>query len=152
MNSVNTVRLADIWPIMKEQLDAGKTVRFAPRGTSMLPVLRQGIDTVVLKSAPKKLKKYDLPLYLRENGQFILHRVVAVKKDGYVMCGDNQCMRETGITDSNILAVADGFYRDDVYVDCGDRKYRKYCIKQVRKQRIRYCTVKIKQVIHLLWW
>ncbi len=150
MNNVNNVKLKDMWPFMKEQLDSGKTVRFAPRGTSMLPMLRQGVDSVVLKSAPDKLKKYDLPLYLREDGQFVLHRVVKVLKDGYVMCGDNQYMREYGIKQENILAVADGFYREDTYVGCNEKKYRNYCIKQVKKQRIRYYIIRFKQLVKKL--
>ena len=147
MNNINNVRLADMWPVMKEQLDAGKTVRFAPRGISMLPMLRQGIDTVVLKKAPDKLKKYDLPLYLRENGQFVLHRVVKVEKASYVMCGDNQYMWEYGVKHENILAVAIGFYRDNTYVDCSDKKYYKYCIKQVKKQRIKYYITRVKHIV-----
>ncbi len=147
MNNVNNVTLAEMWPFMEEQIKAGKTVRFAPKGTSMLPMLRQGVDTVVLKKAPEKLKKYDLPLYLRENGQFVLHRVVGVRKDSYVMCGDNQCVREYGIKDENILAIASGFYREDVFVSCDNSKYAKYCIKLVRKQNIKSVVVKFKQLV-----
>lgn len=147
MNKVNQVRLADMWPFMKEQLDLGKTVRFAPRGTSMLPMLRQGIDTVVLKQAPDRLKKYDLPLYMRENGQFVLHRVVEVRKESYTMCGDNQCMREFCVKPENILAIAVGFYRGEEYVSCDDPNYIKYCKSQVIKQRINYFVVRLKQIV-----
>lgn len=147
MSNTNYVKLAEMWPFMEEQIKAGKTVRFAPRGTSMLPMLRQGIDSVVLKKAPEKLKKYDLPLYMRENGQFVLHRVIGVKKDSYVMRGDNQRVSEYGITKENILAVASGFYREDTFISCDDPEYVKYCIKVVKKQNIKYMVVKIKQLI-----
>ena len=130
------VALAELWPVMKEQIENGKTVVFSPKGTSMMPLIRQNIDRVVLKKAPEKLKKYDLPLYLRENGQFVLHRVVGVKKDGYVMCGDNQFMREYGIKEGQILALACGIYRDDEYLSFDDRKYLAYSKKQVAKKRI----------------
>lgn len=150
MNNVNNVRLKDMWPFMKEQLDSGKTVKFAPRGTSMLPMLRQGIDSVVLKAAPDGLKKYDLPLYQRADGQFVLHRVVEIKKDSYTMCGDNQYMREYGIKQENILAVAAGFYRGDTYIDCNEKKYCNYCIKQVKRQRIRYYIIRFKQLVKKL--
>lgn len=138
---------------MKEQLEDGKTVVFAPKGTSMLPMLRQGIDNVVIKKAPAALKKYDLPLYLRENGQFVLHRVVAVEKNSYTMCGDNQFQREYGVKQESILAVAVGFYRGDKYISCDDAEYLRYCKKQVLKQRLRYYMVKlnriIKRILHL---
>lgn len=130
---------------MKEQIDSGKTVVFAPKGTSMLPLVRQDIDRVVLAKAPKKLKKYDLPLYLRENGQFVLHRVVGIDKNGYIMCGDNQTEREYGITDEQILALACGIYRENEYISFDDKKYVNYCKKQVLKKRIYAVYIRLRR-------
>lgn len=129
------ISLAELWPVMKEQIDSGKAVVFSPKGTSMLPLIRQNIDRVVLKKAPEKLEKYDLPLYLRENGQFVLHRVVGADKDGYIMCGDNQFEREHGIKDEQILALACGLYRGDEYISFDDKKYISYCKKRVINRR-----------------
>ena len=78
-----------LMPLFKERLAAGQIVRFSPRGVSMLPMLRQGIDSVELSPVPEKLKKYDLPLYQRRNGQYVLHRIVKVS-EGYTCIGDNQ--------------------------------------------------------------
>ena len=61
-------QLDDLMPLIRERLDAGQRVKFSPRGVSMLPMLRQGIDTVTLSPLPEKLKKYDLPLYRRTDG------------------------------------------------------------------------------------
>lgn len=142
------IQLAEMWPIMAEQLELGKKVRFAPMGKSMLPMIRQNEDTVVLKSAPPHLEKYDLPLYRRKNGQFVMHRVVGIAKDGsYIMCGDNQYVREYGITDENILAVAEGYYRGDRYISCSDKDYLQYCRRRVFMQRLRGYKAKIKSVI-----
>ena len=130
------IPLLELWPIMKEQIDSGKTVVFSPKGTSMLPLIRQNIDRIVLTKAPKSLKKYDLPLYLRENGQFVLHRVVGTDKNGYIMCGDNQFEREYGIQNGQILAIACGIYRGDEYISFDEKRYVNYCKKQVLKRRI----------------
>lgn len=121
---------------MKEQIDSGKTVVFSPNGTSMLPLIRPNIDRVMLKKAPRKLKKYDLPLYLREDGKFILHRVVGENDDGYIMCGDNQFEREYGVKDGQILALACGMYKGDSLFPFDGKKYMNYCKKQVLKKRI----------------
>ena len=51
------VRLEQVMPLMLERLSDGQTVTFSPRGISMLPMLRQGLDTVELSAVPKKLKK-----------------------------------------------------------------------------------------------
>lgn len=151
MKGAKELKLSDLWPVMEEQINAGKTVRFAPKGVSMLPMLRQDTDTVLIKSPPKKLKKYDLPLYRRENGQFILHRVVKVNRDGsYTMCGDNQVYRESGITDDNILAIAVGFYRGGEYVSCSDKKYLKYCKKRVARQNAVRIAVGVKRRVKRL--
>ena len=40
------IHLADIYEVMKEKLDAGGTVNFNPRGTSMLPMLHNDGDRV----------------------------------------------------------------------------------------------------------
>lgn len=141
------VQLDELWPIMAEQIAAGGSVRFSPKGTSMLPMLRQNIDSVVLVKADRRLNKYDLPLYRRENGQFVLHRVVGVKEDSYTMCGDNQYLYEHGIKEEQILAIMDGFYRGDTYVSSTDKKYRSYCKRQVAKQYIRGVLLKIRRKI-----
>ena len=130
------ISLSELWPVMEEQIENGKTVVFAPNGTSMLPLIRPNTDKVMLKKAPEQLKKYDIPLYLRENGQFVLHRVVGFTEDGYVMCGDNQYRREYGIKDSQILALACGVYKGNNFMPFDGKTYIKYCKKQVAKKRI----------------
>ena len=42
------VGLDDVMQIIAEKLEAGGSVTFNPKGTSMLPMLRDGDDTVVL--------------------------------------------------------------------------------------------------------
>lgn len=138
------VRLEEIWPIMQERIEDGATVRFGPKGISMLPMLRQGIDTVVIAKAPKRLNKYDLPLYRRPDGHFVLHRVVGVDKKGYIMCGDNQTVREKYVPHEWILAITVGFYRGDKYVDVTDEKYQSYVKKRVKSQHLRGIVVRIK--------
>ena len=141
---MNKVSLDELWPIMEEQISAGKTVRFGPKGTSMLPLLRQNIDSIVLAKAPEKLKKYDLPLYRRNDGHFVLHRVVGVDKDGYIMCGDNQSIYEHGITDGHILAIAVGMYRGDEYVPFEKKSYIIYSHRQVAKQARKRAVRKVR--------
>ena len=72
-------------PLIRERLAAGQRVRYLPfRGVSMLPMLRQGIDTVEIAPLPEKLKKYDLPVYQYPSGKYVMHRVVEVKDDCYI--------------------------------------------------------------------
>lgn len=134
---VMKVSLEDLWPVMEEQIKAGGSVRFSPKGISMLPMLRQGLDSVEISAAPPRLKKYDLPLYRRPDGHFVLHRVVDIKSDGYVMCGDNQQIREYGVQPEWILALMTGFYRGEQFISADDPRYIRYCKKRVAGQRRR---------------
>lgn len=119
-------RLEDLMPLILEALGNGRTVRFSPRGSSMLPMLRQNIDSVVFSPPPKRLEKYDLPLYRRDNGQFVLHRVVKVEQT-YTCIGDNQFVCETGIRQEQILAVVTAFYRGNRLISTACLPYRLYC-------------------------
>ena len=73
------IKLEQLLPVIQETLDGGKEFTLPVTGTSMLPLLVQGRDTVVLKKAELPLKKGDLPLYRRKDGTFILQRIVDVR-------------------------------------------------------------------------
>ncbi len=122
-----TKRLHDLMPTIKDQLSSGGTVRFSPNGTSMLPMLRQGVDTVVLSPMPKQLKPYDLPLYQRENGQYVLHRIVAVKDGSYTCIGDNQFELEYGIRHDQMIGLVTTFYRGEKECSVYSLSHCVYC-------------------------
>ena len=113
-------------PLIRETLAAGKTVRFSPRGISMLPMLRQGIDSVVLSPLPEKLNKYDLPLYQRDDGHFVLHRIVEVR-DTYTCIGDNQFEYEHGLRQDQMIALVTAFTRGKREIPVTNPGYRIYC-------------------------
>ena len=126
-NDIKQVSLADIFPVMEEQLKNGGTVVFKPKGISMLPLIRQGIDSVLIKSPKFPLKKYDIPLFRRKDGSFILHRILKVCNDGtYVVCGDNQTVLEYGVRDEQIIGVVEGIYRDKKFVSVSNFIYKIY--------------------------
>lgn len=125
-NKEELAPMEELVPLIKEALSAGRTVRISPRGTSMLPMLRQGIDSVVLASVPGILKKYDLPLYQRENGKYVLHRIVDVC-DTYTCVGDNQFSSEKNIRQDQLIAVVTAFYRGEKKWSTSNPLYQFYC-------------------------
>lgn len=148
MNERMRVNLCELLPIIEEQLAAEKEVCFSPQGESMLPLLVPDRDSVVLISPPVKLKKYDLPLYRRTGGQFVLHRVVKAAKDGtYVMCGDNQFTREKGIKHNQIIGIVTSFSRNGKQVNVRNPIYKLYCVYIVKKRRLQKLYVKVKNKI-----
>lgn len=115
----------DLAPLLADCLQHGTDVKIAITGTSMLPLLRAGQDQVVLTAVQgDALKKGDIPFYRRRNGQFVLHRVVAVTPEGYTMTGDAQTLPEPGIQPDQILAVVKGIWRRGRYVPVERKGYR----------------------------
>lgn len=109
------ISLEDIYPIMMEMFSEDGSFTLTITGCSMFPTLLGGRDRVTLVKPPERLKKNDLPLYRRKNGQFVLHRIVRVEADGsYTCCGDHQWVLEKGITQEQIVALAVGFKRKKV--------------------------------------
>ena len=113
-------------PLIRERLADGQSIRFSPRGTSMLPMLRQGKDSVVLSPAPQTLEKFDLPLYQREDGQYVLHRIVGAGTT-YICMGDNQIVTEPGIRRDQIIGVVTAFSRGEKEYTVMHPAYRLYC-------------------------
>ena len=64
--------MEEMYPLLREVIDSGGEFRLYPRGTSMLPLIRQGKDSVALVR-PEALSRHDICLYRRGNGQFVLH-------------------------------------------------------------------------------
>ncbi len=96
-------------------------------GVSMMPVLRQHRDLMIIGRKPDhRLRKYDVPVFKRVNGRYVLHRILRVDEDSYVLCGDNQYQREYGIRDEQIVGVLEGFVRDNVTYSVEDWRYKAY--------------------------
>ena len=95
-------------------------------GDSMLPLIRQGRDILIISAVNGRLKKYDVPLYKRDSGQYVLHRILKVRADDYVICGDNRWQREYGISDRHIIGVLTGIVRDGKEISVNDKRYRLY--------------------------
>ena len=104
----DNVKIEDV--IQKQGFYAGTTV-----GVSMYPMLRNRRDTIVLKPKKGKLKKYDVPLY-KVGQKYVIHRVIKVITDGYIIRGDNLVLKER-VPDSAILGVLTEFYRNPNNMD-----------------------------------
>ena len=74
-------------------------------GYSMLPLLRQKKDIIeIRKNSSERYKKYDVVLYKRGE-QYILHRILKVLPDRYVIAGDHNTFLDPPVTDDMILGV-----------------------------------------------
>ena len=96
-------------------------------GVSMLPLLRQGKDLfTVEKKGPDRCKVGDVVLYHRPPNQYVLHRIVEVRPDSYVILGDNCIAKEYGIRDADIFGVMTGYVRGKKAHSTNETGYRLY--------------------------
>ena len=110
----------------EEQLNKYGTIIYTNVGRSMMPLLREHRDIMIIKARPEgRLKKYDAVLYKRGD-HYILHRILSVRNDGYVICGDHNYRREYDITDPDIIGVLTGVIRDGKEIPVTDKRYRWY--------------------------
>lgn len=108
-------------------------------GVSMYPMLRNRRDTIIVRPYEGRLKKYDVPLY-RKGELYVLHRIIEVRPDSYVICGDNCEQIEYGITDDQIIGVLTGFYRGSRQINMdgwGYKTYARYWCKTFPLRRLR---------------
>lgn len=126
-----------------EVLSKGEIIITGFSGTSMLPMLRSGKDRVVIEKITSKPKCNDVPLYMSGGGKYILHRIVKVKPQGYVIRGDNLYRNEYNVTDKDIIGVLTGFYRGDNFFSCRSFKYKLYVAYIRISYPLRYVLFKI---------
>lgn len=91
-------------------------------GDSMYPLIKEG-DLLVIRAMTEPLKKYDIPLYRRDSGQYVLHRIVKVRENDYLLCGDNRRLIESGITDRHIIGVLKEIVRNGETIPVDGKRY-----------------------------
>lgn len=126
------IELALLMPTISEVIAAGGSFRLYPRGTSMQPMLVEGEDSVELTAA-EPYRVGDVLLYRRENGQFVLHRLIGTVGDTLVFCGDNQNAPEFGIPRRAVLAKLGGYYKGDAHHTLDEPDYVRYAEARVAR-------------------
>ena len=136
----------------RTELNKNSVIAFVPRGNSMWPTLKGGKQSVVVAKKEGRLSYFDVALYVRDDGTNVLHRVMKVENDGYVMLGDSQYALEK-VKEEQVLGVMVGFYRGEKYVDANDVEYLKKVEKWFRKKfwrklrlKVFYSLQKIKRI------
>ncbi len=95
-------------------------------GDSMMPLIKEGRDLMVLTIPSRPPKKYDAVLYKRDNGQYVMHRILGEDENGFIMCGDNRYDKEFGIRENQILAILTSVSRNGKEIKNNSLKYKLY--------------------------
>ncbi len=109
---------------IEEILENGGELSFISAGTSMLPTIGNKTDKIFLSKLKRKPKKRDIVFYCRTDGSYILHRIVGKNKNGYILCGDNQDVKEYGIKPEQIKAVLTKLEKNGKLIRCDSLSFR----------------------------
>lgn len=109
----------------EEELSRAGTVAFPVKGVSMRPLVKAGRDAVFVTAKQGRLARYDVGLFKRDNGEYVLHRALAVQPDGYLFCGDSQAFTEA-VREDQVLGTMAGLVRKGKQVNLSGAPYRAY--------------------------
>ena len=127
-------------------------------GVSMLPMLKDRRDTIVVLPKTERLKPLDVALYKRGD-LYVLHRVLSVTPNGYIIRGDN-CYSDENVPETDVIGVLSEFFRKDKHYYCTDKKYLKYVKNRLKTYKLRRfflvlkwkCKAVIKKILRILGW
>ena len=109
----------------EEELERSGSLVFTNKGRSMMPLLREDRDLMVIeKKGPERCKKYDVVLFKRGE-KYVLHRILQVRAKDYYIVGDNRRQGEY-VRDEQILGVLTQVVRDGKTIRMDDPGYLRY--------------------------
>ena len=112
-------------------------------GTSMRPMIISGRDVVVIEKKKERLKPLDVALYMRNDKDYVLHRVLKVVDKGYVIRGDN-CYFDENVKEEDVIGVLTQFFKKEKPITMDDKKYLRYVKRRLFWYKPRKIVVKIK--------
>lgn len=140
----------------EQQLEEHGRLVFTNKGTSMMPLLREGRDIMVIeRKGAERCQKYDAVLFRRPGvegrGAYVLHRILRVNPDGsYWIVGDNCAYGET-VREEHILGVLTAVMRDGRTISVADRGYRLYVRLWCAPYRLRFFILRARGFAARIW-
>ena len=134
----------------EEELEKSGKLVYTTVGVSMRPLIKQDRDISIISKPTGRLKKFDVALYKRPNGQYVLHRVVKVLENGYVILGDNCVSKEYNIKESQILGVLTSLVRNGKEIDLNSFGYKLYVRARYAHYPVRVIISKTKRFLRKL--
>lgn len=141
-----TVPMEALAQLITLQLEKNKTANLVVTGSSMKPMLDNRRDSVTLRPVEGSCKAGDIILYHRENGKYVLHRILRLIEGGYICCGDNQAEEEI-VKHEQLIAVVYGFTRKGKTYTLDHLGYRLYVFIWLKFFCLRPMYIKVRRRI-----
>ena len=101
MRSVDTDAYVSM---LRDLVNEGKECRLLISGSSMAPFLVHERDSIIFSKPDRELRRGDMVFYQRDNGQFVMHRILHVKPEGLYIIGDAQTEVEGPVKPEQVFA------------------------------------------------
>ena len=122
---------------VEELLDEGRQVTILVRGNSMLPLLRDGRDKVVLRKANDEDIRKGAVMLFRYRGSHVMHRVTRIEGDVVIFEGDGNYKVQEIALRKDIVAVVEAVVRPSgKRIECSSRRWRFLSFMWLSQMRI----------------
>lgn len=105
---------------LRDLVQQGREVSLIISGSSMSPFLIHERDVICFKAPDRDLRRGDMVFYQRDSGQFVMHRILKVRPEGFYMIGDAQTEIEGPVRRDQIFALITKVKRKDKWMEPGD--------------------------------
>lgn len=128
MREVIQVKADNIFSLIIELIEMGQSSKISVSGNSMVPLLRDSIDSVELsKGTFDSIKRGDIVMIRRLDGAYIMHRVLRKNENNFFIVGDAQQWIEGPLRPEQIVAVVKTVWRGNKKISCDNLGWRFLC-------------------------
>lgn len=133
----------------EQVLERDGCLAFTNKGVSMMPLLREGKDVMLItKKGPERCRKLEAVLFRRDGEKrrdaYVMHRILKVNNDGtYWIVGDN-CVSGETVREDQVLGILTGVIRDGKQVSFSSIPYRLYVNTWCRWYRLRFMILRAR--------
>lgn len=156
------IETSALYDFAESILDEGKTVKIVVVGDSMYPILRSNTDSVELKKARYRSILPNDIVFVRKDGQHVLHRVYKIDDHEIWLMGDAMDVADGPYSREHLFALVTAIYRKDKRIECSSpglriivsvwrwlRPVRRTLINAYIKVRYHYCKRILKRIKRL---
>ncbi len=115
-------------------------------------MLKDGIDSVRIIKPIVLPQKYDIIFYRRDDGTFILHRIVGIKDGDYICRGDNQTVSEFPVKNDSIIGIVTEYTKNGKVIPFDSLRqtvYSRFVVNTVPiKKFLRFLVSKARDLKH----
>ena len=106
--------------MLRDLVNEGKECRLLISGSSMAPFLVHERDSIIFSKPDRELRRGDMVFYQRDNGQYVMHRILHVKPEGLYIIGDAQTEVEGPVRPEQVFALVTKVNRKGKWVGPGN--------------------------------